>query len=121
MLKALAASREVTDILIADAALTIAFAILYSGAGSANIPSCSLATGIIKILCTSSFLYYLPIAFVAVTLSFILHEYMHKRVAQHFGAIAGFQRSDIGILITLVTSFGGFLMGLPGATVIYAN
>lgn len=115
------ASQEIQDMIIADAALTIAFAILLSGSGSAHLAVCAGASGILGFLCINSFVFYLPIAFVAVSLSFILHEYMHKRVAQHYGAIAAFQRSDLGIVITLATSFLGFLMGLPGATVIYAS
>ena len=63
----------------------------------------------------------MPIAFVAVSLSFILHEYMHKTVAQKFGAIAAFKKWDNGILITLGSSLFGFLIGLPGATMIYTN
>ncbi|MDE1854789.1 MAG: site-2 protease family protein [Candidatus Micrarchaeota archaeon] len=98
--------REVEDILIADAALTIGFALVLSG-------------GLFG-LSSVAFLYLLPIAFVAVSLSFILHELMHKFVAQRFGAIAAFRKSDSGIIITLVTSLFGFLVGLPGATVIYA-
>jgi Zn-dependent protease len=100
-------SREVEDILIADAALTIGFALVLTG-GIAGVSS-------------ALFLYFLPIAFVAVSCSFVLHELMHKFVAQHFGAAAAFRRSDTGILITLVTSLFGFLIGLPGATVIYAH
>lgn len=100
-------SSEVTDILIADAALTVAFAIVFTGGiGSFTV---------------SGFLYYIPIAFVAVSLSFILHEYMHKIVAQRFGAIAAFKRWDSGIAITLLSSLFGFLIGLPGATMIYTN
>ncbi len=117
-------NQEIQDMLIADVALAIAFSILLSGAGSApasSLQGCTLPSGIMAALCSNSFLFYLPIALVAVTFSFILHEYMHKRVAQRYGAIAAFQRSDMGILIALVTSFLGFLMALPGATMIYTN
>ncbi len=101
------ASEEIKDMLIADAALTIGFSLILSG---------GISSGNLQ-----AFLYYLPIAFVAVSLSFILHEYMHKITAQRFGAIAAFKRSDNGILITLITSALGFLIGLPGATMIYAH
>lgn len=100
-------SKEAEDIIIADAALTLGFALVLTGG----------IRGISSIL----FLYMLPISFVAVSFSFVLHELMHKFVAQHFGAAAAFRRSDNGILITLITSFFGFLVGLPGATVIYAH
>ncbi len=102
-----ALSEEFQDIAIADAALTIGFALALSG-------------GIFG-LTLGGFLYLLPMAFLAVTLSFVLHELMHKFVAQHFGAVAAFKKSDNGILITLVTSTFGFLIGMVGATVIYAS
>lgn len=115
------ATQEIKDMIIADVALTVAFSILLSQGGRAQLTGCAAPAGIMGLLCINPFVYYLPIALVAVSLSFILHEYMHKRVAQRYGAIAAFQRSDIGILITLVTSFFGFLLGLPGATMIYTN
>ena len=65
--------------------------------------------------------YFLPIAAVGVTLSFILHELMHKFTAQHYGAIAGFRTSRNGLIITLITGFFGFLLGIPGATMIYTS
>ncbi len=92
---------ELIDLAIADVALSIAFAIVLSG--------------------FNNVLFYLPITFFAVTISFVLHEYMHKIVAQQYGAIAAFKRSDIGIVIALITSFLGFLMAMPGATMIYTN
>ena len=105
----LVVSNEIQDIIIADVALTIAFTLIYTGGLAATT------------LHFASFLYFLPIAFVAVTLSFVLHEYMHKIVAQRFGAIAAFKKSDMGILITLVTGAFGFLIGIPGATMIYTS
>ena len=102
-------SVEIKDMLIADAALTVAFALLYSG-GIRGLETDWM-----------NFVSYLPIALMAVSLSFILHEYMHKVVAQHFGAIAGFRKWNNGVVITLLTSLFGFLIGLPGATMIYAS
>jgi Zn-dependent protease len=98
-------TEEIKQIAMADAALTVAFAI-------------ALAGGIGRI---GDAIFLLPMAFVAVTLSFVLHELMHKYVAQHYGAIAAFQTSKMGLIITLGTSLFGFLFGIPGATVIYTN
>ena len=100
-------SSEISDMIVADLALTVAFAIIFTG----GLASFSIRT----------FLSFLPIAFVAVSLSFILHEYMHKKVAQRFGAMAAFKKWDSGIIITLLSSLFGFLIGLPGATMIYSN
>ncbi|MEM0154484.1 MAG: site-2 protease family protein [Methanothrix sp.] len=99
-------AQEAKQIIIADLALTLAFSIALAGGIFGKI---------------GNFIILLPIAFVAVTLSFVLHELMHKFVAQHYGAIAAFQTSRMGLLITLGTSIFGFLFGIPGATVIYTN
>lgn len=104
----LSTSKEVQDIIIADLALTVAFALVLSG-GVAGVRQDF-----------NTFLYFVPISFVAVSFSFVLHELMHKFAAQHFGAAAAFRRSDNGILITLISSMLGILIGIPGATMIYA-
>ncbi|MCL4404922.1 MAG: site-2 protease family protein [Candidatus Marsarchaeota archaeon] len=99
-------AQEAKQIIMADLALTVAFAIAIGG---------GIFGGLHDVVIL------LPIAFVAVSLSFVLHELMHKFVAQHYGAIAAFQTSRTGLLITLGTSLFGFLFGIPGATVIYTN
>ena len=101
--------KELEDILIADLVLTIAFALVMVG-GIENIAPL-----------IGTFIYFLPISFVAVSLSFVLHELMHKFTAEKFGAIAGFRTSMYGLAITLLTSFFGFLIGIPGATMIYTH
>ncbi len=63
----------------------------------------------------------LPIAAVGVTLNFILHELMHKFFAQRYGAIAEFRMFYTGLIITVFTSLFGFLIGMPGATMIYTQ
>ncbi|MDE1824822.1 MAG: hypothetical protein KGH61_02270 [Candidatus Micrarchaeota archaeon] len=102
-------SKEIQDLLLADVILTLAFTLVIVG-GTATI---SAAPGV--------FLYFLPISFIAVSLTFVLHELMHKFVAQHYGAVAAFRTSMVGLLITIASSFFGFLIGIPGATVIYAS
>ena len=104
---------EIRDILLADAVLTLAFTITLSGGVFGMAGDASKAAQL--------FITLLPIAFVGVSLSFVLHELMHKFVAQRFGAFAAFRTSHNGLAITLVTSLFGFLLGIPGATVIYTN
>ena len=102
--------REVKDILTADIVLSMAFtfAILGGVFGfNSRFPY--------------KFAYYFPIIFIVITLSFVLHEMMHKFVAQHYGAIAGFRTSMNGLIITLGSGLFGFLLGIPGATVIFAH
>ncbi len=114
-------NQELQDMIIADVALSVAFSILLGFNNKLNFSYCHGASGIMGMMCNNPFLFYLPISFVAVSFSFILHEHMHKKIAQHYGAIAAFKRSDMGIVIALVTSFLGFLMALPGATMIYTD
>ncbi len=106
-IRATRVSSEISDMIVADLALTVAFTIIFTG----GLSSFNILT----------FVSFLPISFVAVSLSFILHEYMHKKVAQRFGAMAAFKKWDSGIIITLLSSVFGFLIGLPGATMIYSN
>ncbi len=104
---------EVQDIVIADVVLIIAMTLTLSGGIFAASGGASKFA--------SSFLLLLPITTVGVSLSFILHELMHRFVANKYGAIAGFQTSYVGLMITLVTGAFGFLLGIPGATMIYAH
>ena len=102
--------REIKDIIIADAVLIIAFSMTLSG-------------GIFGLSRGSPFGFavLIPAVALGVSLSFILHELMHKFVAQHYGAIAGFRTSYNGLIVTLLTGAFGFLLGIPGATMIYTN
>ncbi len=99
---------EIKDIIIADVILTVAFAFAFSG-------------GLFGKNLAQSILYFIPIAAIAVPLNFVLHELMHKFTAQHYGAQARFRSSNNGLIITLFSGMFGFLLGMPGATYIYAN
>ncbi len=101
-------AREIRDIIVAYVVLTFAFSFIFSG-------------GIWNKQFHSTFIALLPIAALAVALSFILHELMHKFVAQHYGAWAEFRTWPTGLMITIVSSLFGFLIGLPGATYIFSN
>ena len=101
--------QEVKELIMADLALTLAFSLVMIG----GIGSLAYSLG--------AFLYFIPISFIAVSLSFILHEMMHKFIAEKYGAIAAFRTSPYGLAITLLSSFFGFLFGIPGATIIYTN
>jgi len=100
---------ELKEIVLAEVALVVAFSLAFSGGIGGAIHDQSL------------FLSYIPIAFVAVTLNFVLHEMMHKFTAQRYGAIAGFKTSPMGLAITVASGMLGTLFGLPGATYIYVH
>ena len=101
---------EIKDIVMADAVLIVAFSMTMAG-GILSPTSKTIAT----------FIAFLPIAALGVTLSFVLHELMHKFAAQRYGAVAAFRSSPTGLMITLATGAMGFLLGIPGATMIYTN
>ncbi len=107
----LSIKEEIKDIIIADVVLIIAFAFTYIH-GIFGMQSAGWF---------SKFIFILPIIAFGVTLSFILHELMHRFVAQHYGAIAGFKSSRMGLIVTLATGLFGFLLGIPGATMIYVH
>lgn len=103
---------EIKNIALADVVLTLAFSLTVAG----GIFSIGSGPGFV-----ASFVGFLPIAFMAVTLNFVIHELMHKFTAQRYGAVAAFRTSRNGLLITLVTGAFGFLIGVPGATWIFAH
>jgi len=93
--------REIKELLIADIALSIAFTnLIYGSPGFSNI------------------LYTFFVSFLAVTLGFALHEIAHKLTAQHFGAISFFKASIFGLFFSVFSSFFGFLVAIPGATIV---
>lgn len=56
---------------------------------------------------------------IGVGLGFILHELAHKFAALHYGFWAEFKLSPMGLIISLITSFFGFIFAAPGAVYIY--
>jgi Zn-dependent protease len=99
--------KEVRDILVAWAALALAFTLadcgLLAGAG------CPIRGG------PSTFF---VVSFVAVGSGFVLHELMHKFTAERYGYWAEFRMWVMGIVLALVTSTLGFIFAAPGATYI---
>src|SRR5437762_2913090 len=57
-------------------------------------------------------------ATVAVLTGFLLHELMHKAVAQRYGAWAEFRSSRTGLLFALFTAVIGIVFAAPGAVYI---
>ncbi len=105
-------SAEVPDIVLAVAAVTLGFAIYIFNIIHSLTPIPNPV---------ASFLYLASITLVSALLTFILHEMMHKFTAQRFGYVAAFKASTFGLFLTLISGFLGFLMIIPGATMIYTN
>lgn len=98
---------EIINILIAVAALTVAFTITFLG-GFRGLMSANLVDALES----------LAISFIAVLSGFMLHELAHKFMAQRSGAWAEFRAQPSGLLMGIVFSFLGFIFALPGAVYI---
>lgn len=95
--------REIRDLLIAWLMISIAFAVLFSGLNS-----------ILSLL----FLISLVISAFTVGIGFLLHEIMHKYIAQKYGLGAEFHAFYGMLFLALAFSVFGFIIAAPGAVFI---
>ena len=102
---------EVTQILIAVAAMTVAFA-LSALDGVYGIEDNLRLGGPIWVALV------LLASFVAVVTAFLLHELAHKAVAQRFGCFAEFRYFPMGLALGVLTGAFGYLFAMPGAVMI---
>jgi len=58
------------------------------------------------------------ISWLTIGIGFLFHELAHKFVAQHYGRQAEFRSFDMGLLMALLFSLGGFIFAAPGAVII---
>jgi len=102
---------EVTQILIAMAAMTLAFTLAQASglAGVAYLAGIG-GWGILALIAVASF--------VAVITAFLLHELAHKAVAQRYGCFAEFRAYPMGLLLGIATAALGFLFAAPGAVMV---
>jgi Zn-dependent protease len=99
--------KEVRDILVAWAALALAFTLADCGLASGRGCPVSGGPGV-----------FFFVSFVAVGSGFVLHELMHKFTAERYGYWAEFRMWVMGIVLALITSTLGFIFAAPGATYI---
>lgn len=92
---------EISELLKAWLAISLAFAILLSG-------SIDLVAAIL-------------VSAVTVGLGFLLHELAHKFSAQYYGHWAEFRSDDKMLLFAIVSAFLGFIFAAPGAVYIRGN
>lgn len=103
---------ELIDIAKAWVTLSLAFAIIYSGA--------YLVGGSFGRLLSPSFLIFFLVAFFTAGLGFLLHELSHKFVAQHYGCAAEFRAWDQFLYLALgLAALVGFIFAAPGAVMIH--
>ncbi len=97
--------KEIKDLFFAWLMISLAFAILFFG-GISGLFSLSLA-----------FAVTFGISAITVGISFLLHELMHKRMAQKYGLWAEFRAFYPGLWFALIGSFFGFIFAAPGAVI----
>jgi Zn-dependent protease len=102
---------EVSHLAIAFVVLTIDIALVRTQISVFQSPT-GVAAGV------PAFVGGLGVAAVAALTGFVAHEMAHKVVAQRHGFWAEFRMSPAGLLFSLATALFGFLLALPGATVI---
>ncbi len=99
-------TREKKDLFVAGLIISLAFAILLSGGYKFLL---SLNT---------RFLILFLAAFITAGLGFLLHELMHKYVAQSYGLKAEFRAFYPALWLALLFSLFGFIIAAPGAVII---
>lgn len=98
--------KEKKDLLIAGFIISLAFAILLSG-GYKFLLSLNL-----------NFFFLFLASFLTAGIGFLLHELMHKYVAQSYGLRAEFRAFYPTLLLALLFSLFRFIIAAPGAVVI---
>jgi Zn-dependent protease len=96
---------EKKDLFFAGIMISLAFAILFSDVKTILSPS-------------PNFLFIFIASFFTAGLGFLLHEIMHKYVAQSYGLRAEFQAYYPMLWLAIVFSFFGFIFAAPGAVMI---
>ncbi len=100
--------REVMDIAVSMIVLTVAFVILRRGIASSEF-------FVERYGSAGAWAMLFGICLVLVVVSFLLHEFGHKFMAQRYGMWSEYRMYPTGLLFTLVTSLFGFLFAAPGA------
>ncbi len=95
--------REIKDLAIAWIIISLAFAVLFSG---------------VKSILSYVFLLSFIISIFTVGIGFLLHELMHKYLAQRYGLRAEFHAFYNMLFLALLFSFFGFIIAAPGAVFI---
>src|SRR2546426_3853412 len=98
---------EYRDILLGVGALTAAFTLSFLSRFGSGPPATTKR--IIQVVLGSA---------VAVVTGFLLHELMHKVVAQRYGAWAEFRSNRSGLIFAIITGLIGIVFAAPGAVYI---
>ncbi len=99
-------AREIKDLFFAWILISLAFAILLSGGFSSLIAF------------NSAIIIAFGVSFFTAGIGFLLHEVMHKYVAQQYGLKAEFHAFYPMLFLAVAISFAGFIIAAPGAVFI---
>ena len=100
-------TQEKRDLFYAGIMISLAFAILLSG-GFGSLINIGSGFFVVSI-----------IAFFTAGIGFLLHELMHKYVAQNYGLFAEFKANYKMLWLAVAFSFFGFIFAAPGAVYIH--
>ncbi len=95
--------KEIKDLFAAWLIISIAFALLFTS---------------IKNILSFNFIIALIISAFTVGIGFLLHELMHKKLAQKYRLWAEFRAFYPGLWLALLFSLFGFIIAAPGAVII---
>lgn len=99
---------EIREILLAVSVLILGFSLsLNGGLGRIGLRGW-----------VADYTFFLAVAAIAVPTGFLLHELMHKAVAQRYGCWAEFRTFSWGLMLAILTALVGFFFAAPGAVVI---
>jgi Zn-dependent protease len=98
-------ANEALNIIISVVAISFGFALVFAG-----------TDGIVRY--PREFVFFMAAVFVTLGSGFVLHEMAHKLSSLYYGLPARFMMSVQGLALTIISGLMGFMIGLPGATVI---
>ncbi|RJX42049.1 metalloprotease [Halonotius aquaticus] len=97
-------TREVRDLLVAWAALGLAFTIFFAGGG----PNLLAMVGLPLVV-------LLGVSLLTAGVAFLLHELAHKVVAVNYGQVAEFRADYNMLFLAVMSALLGFIFAAPGA------
>ena len=96
--------REVRDLLVAWAALGLAFTIFFAGGGPNLLAMAGLPLVVL-----------LGVSLLTAGVAFLLHELAHKIVAVNYGQAAEFRADYSMLFLAVMSALLGFIFAAPGA------
>ena len=102
--------REIRDLLVAWAALGVAFAVFFGHLETSIRP---ISQWILTE--TGAFISLLIVSLLTAGIGFLLHELAHKVMAIRYGQVAAFKASYGMLVMAVLVSFAGFIFAAPGA------